>query len=192
NTPEAKAKISATLKEFWRQHPETRARCGRIGMPHTKETKAKMRVAALANHGNSLLQLGEQNHFYGKNHTEEVRQILSMANKGRLVGEKNPSWRGGISREPYPWEFNNELKEQIRNRDNRLCQLCAIPEVENLALLSIHHINYIKEDIDEKNLISLCRNCHGKVQTNIGYWQGHFASIIAKIYARKGGDEKCL
>jgi len=32
-----------------------------------------------------------------------------------MIGVNNPAWRGGISFNPYPKEFNKELKLKIRN-----------------------------------------------------------------------------
>lgn len=39
------------------------------------------------------------------------------------TGSRNGSWKGGISNNPYPPEFNHELREQIRKRDNYECQI---------------------------------------------------------------------
>ena len=42
--------------------------------------------------------------------------------------------------------------------------VCEKTELENKAKLSIHHIDYCKQNNNPNNLISLCRNCH--LQTN--------------------------
>jgi hypothetical protein len=39
---------------------------------------------------------------------------MSEAQKGK----KSHLWKGGISFEPYTPEFNNQLKESVRERDN--------------------------------------------------------------------------
>ena len=87
--------------------------------------------------------------------------------------ENHPNWQGGISKEEYGVEFNKELKEQIRKRDNYRCQQCfrhqnelfrVINGVIRRYKLCIHHINYNKKNNLSGNLISLCSNCH--VQTN--------------------------
>ena len=44
----------------------------------------------------SKLHSGEKNPFYGKTHTKETLKKISEANKGKLVGEKNPMY--GIHR----------------------------------------------------------------------------------------------
>jgi len=51
-------------------------RLSHIGMKHTEETKKKLRM---------------------KIHTEETKDKISLTH----IGYKNPSWRGGISFEPY-------------------------------------------------------------------------------------------
>lgn len=99
-----------------------------------------------------------------------------------LTGEKSLFWKGGISFEPYGIEFNRELRETIRKRDNYRCQECFRHQDELYSKsgrkykLMIHHIDYNKTNNNENNLISLCRNCH--VQTNwnrdnwINYYKG--------------------
>jgi len=83
----------------------------------------------------------------------------------------NPNWKGGLSFQDYGIEFNRTLKEKIRDRDNRTCQLCGINEKEEVRLLSIHHIDYDKNNNDESNLISLCTSCHVKTNGNREYWK---------------------
>jgi len=92
----------------------------------------------------------------GRKHTEEFKERLRQ----ERIGEKNPAWQGGISKNPYPVFFNDKLKEKIRNRDNRKCQECWKTEKENGMLLDVHHIDYDKENCKEENLISLCRKCN--------------------------------
>ncbi len=94
--------------------------------------------------------------------------------KGYRAGEKSHLWKGGISFEPYGLEFNNDLKEVIRNRDRRKCQLCEKTELDNGVKLSVHHINYDKHDNDPKNLISLCFDCHPKTNFNRENWTNYF------------------
>jgi len=45
--------------------------------------------------------------------------------KGEMSGSNNPFWKGGISKEPYPFEWSDNLKESIRQRDRYICQLCG-------------------------------------------------------------------
>ena len=111
----------------------------------------------------------------GRKLSEETKRKLSEINKGKHIGEKNHFWRGGISYEPYSPEFNKELKEQIRKRDNYRCQECFRHQDELFKntkagmrpyKLHVHHIDYNKKNNQEDNLISLCIGCH--LQTNYG------------------------
>ncbi|GAH75993.1 unnamed protein product [marine sediment metagenome] len=92
--------------------------------------------------------------------------------------------------EPYPFEFDGELKKSIRRRDNYKCQLCGCPELENRRKLPIHHIDYDKENLNLDNLISLCDNCHSKVNGNREYWQRYFKSKITRLKNKKGLDKQ--
>ena len=56
--------------------------------------------------------------------------------------------------------------------------MCGIPELETGRRMSVHHIDYVKENIKENNLISLCASCHGKVHTNRDYWKQYFIKEV--------------
>lgn len=105
---------------------------------------------------------GELNPFWGKHHSREAKKKIGEAFKG----EKSNLWKGGISFDPYGLEFNNELKNKIRERDKYRCQECGYFQGELKYKLHVHHIDYNKKNNNEKNLISLCRDCH--LQTNFG------------------------
>ena len=99
---------------------------------------------------------GERNPMYGKSR------------------ELSPTWKGGVSFEPYPLGWDKTHREQIRYRDKYTCQLCGIPEVECIRKLHVHHIDYNKKNIIPENLISLCNACHSKTNHNRDYWIKHF------------------
>lgn len=117
---------------------------------------------------------GENNPMFGKHHSIEARQKISLATKKRLAKKENhPNWKGGISREPYSFDFSNELKELIRKRDNYSCQLCGT-EQNGGKELAVHHIAYDKKCCDPQKLISLCDSCHSKTNYDREYWQELF------------------
>jgi len=93
------------------------------------------------------------------------------------VGENHPNWQGGIGKLPYPYEFNKKLKELIRERDNYTCQICDIKEKVFYRKLDVHHIDYDKDNLDPRNLISLCQNCHSRTNFKREYWQKYFAEL---------------
>lgn len=98
--------------------------------------------------------------------------------------ESNSAWIDGRSYEPYPLQFNEQLKAKIRNRDNYICQgeSCNFTEEEHLilygAVLSIHHINYNKYDLTETNLITTCKQCNARANFNRSYWQSYYINKI--------------
>lgn len=92
-----------------------------------------------------------------------------------LVGEQSMAWKGGVSFIPYCHKFNKKLKEKIRERDNRMCQLCG--DKENGRKLSVHHIHYDKENC-EPDLISLCHHCNLVVNHSRDYYEGLFMELL--------------
>jgi hypothetical protein len=134
-------------------------------------------------------EIGGKNHpMSGRNHTEEAKQKISKSLTGHTVteetkrkqsevslGENNPNWQGGISKLPYPFDFNEELKELVRKGDNYTCQLCGLPQKESRRKLDVHHIDYIKENLDPENLLTLCSGCNIKVNHNRKSWTKFFS-----------------
>lgn len=92
-----------------------------------------------------------------------------------MSGKDSPVWRGGISFLPYPPEFNNKLKWQIRKRDGFKCQLCGLKQYKGL---SVHHIDYDKDNCSPKNLITLCSSCHVKTNKDREHWKNHFLTLM--------------
>ena len=105
---------------------------------------------------------------YGVNHvticnTLERVGISRRTRSETLRGERNGRWEGGKSFELYPEEFW-EKREAIRERDGRVCQICGAHESQLDRRLDVHHIDGDKQNNDDHNLISLCRECHGKAE----------------------------
>ena len=129
-----------------------------------------------------------RDYMRGFHHTDETKQKISKANKGKpslskgkkrldMQGEKSPFWRGGISFEPYCSKFNYELKEKIRERDNRTCQLCGTKE--NGRKLTVHHIHYDKPNCNP-DLITLCLICNNKANFNRDFYENLFTDKLKK------------
>jgi len=119
----------------------------------------------------------------GYYHSEATKQKMRQVSKinwsdQKFIKEHSGSnannWRGGLSREPYPFDFDEKLKTLIRERDENVCQLCGKTEEENRQQLSVHHMDYVKENLDPKNLVSLCHICHLKTNGNRKYWTKFF------------------
>jgi ribosomal protein L37AE/L43A len=138
------------------------------GKHHSKKTRLKM----------SKAQRGEKNHMFGKHPNKETLDKRSKALKGKYLGENSSQWQNGISFFPYNLSFNKELKHKIRERDKFICQLCYKNEKVLNRALSIHHIDYNKENSTENNLIGLCVKCHSKTNSNRDYWFAYFTYIM--------------
>ncbi len=104
----------------------------------------------------------------------KLAKRCQKCHKKYAVGKNAPNWLNGKSFEPYGLEFNEDLKEVIRNRDRRKCQICEKIELEEGRKLSIHHIDYDKKNNNPNNLISLCYKCHTKTNHNRDNWINYF------------------
>lgn len=137
------------------------------------------------------LQAKEKHHSWGKHLSEETKRKISASEKGKIIPlearekmgisrlkEKNPAWEGGKSFEKYTLDWDRQLKESIRTRDNHICQECGIHQDELSQnwhkKLDIHHIDYNKQNCNPDNIISLCRDCHTKTNFNREYWVNYF------------------
>jgi len=181
--PEVRSKLSAIRGEkhhHFGESPSEEIRAKQRAA-WTPEMKAKQRAA----------NTGKNNPMYGVVPTEEHRNKISMSNKGKIHTEEHRQkisaanqgilydvWNGYVSFEPYGVEFNDKLKEQIRQRDNYICQECGKTQEELGRKLDVHHIDYDKKNNDPNNLICLCHSCHMKTNHNREYWTEHFRRKI--------------
>ena len=137
----------------------------------------------------------------GKKLSEDHKSKIGLKATGRigywknkkrldLSGENNPNWHGGTENKPYSFEFNETLKEIIRKRDNYICQNpeCNMTEEEHIIVygkvLTIHHIDYNKENCVESNLITTCMQCNSRANFNRDYWKKIYNE---KILTKNGG-----
>lgn len=126
-----------------------------------------------------LTKIGNKNAF-GKHYTltPETRAKQSIAKTREL----HPNWKDGSSLIPYGSEFNNALKESIRQRDNYTCQKGGILQFELIGRfkkLQIHHVDYCKKHNDPNNLISLCRSCHSITNFSKSDWERYFNNKLS-------------
>lgn len=118
---------------------------------------------------------GEKCYWYGKKLSDNTRKKISEANKGKLKGENNPNWNNGSSFLPYCHKFNENLKEAVRKRDDRLCQNCGVKENGNKH--NVHHIHYDKGNC-YPNLITLCTSCNVKANSNRDMWESYYMNKL--------------
>jgi hypothetical protein len=112
--------------------------------------------------------------YNNSEHFEAVKEYLKT-----FVGEKASGWKGGISFEPYCPKFNHQLREKIRERDNRTCQHPDCGIKENGRRHAVHHIHYDKPNCTP-DLITLCGRCNSKVNANRDYWEAYFMELLKK------------
>ena len=98
----------------------------------------------------------------------------------KCIQTKMPTYQGGRRKKGYSKEFSNVLRKKVRNRDGNTCKLCGCSEKENGMKLSVHHIDYNKQNNNPSNLISLCVNCHMKTNFQRGFWQGYIIGVMTK------------
>jgi len=174
-TEEVKEKLRlANLGKHLTQETKEKISLSQLGKKYTDESRDKMRLSQLGKHHTKQTIERMRTAHLKENLSDETLRKMSESQKGKYVGENNPNWKGGISFEPYAPEFNKQLKELIRQRDGYKCQLCGMPECENIRKLDIHHIDYIKKNCLPDNLIALCNSCNAKVNFNRDYWTEYF------------------
>lgn len=102
----------------------------------------------------------------------------SCSKKGKL----NNEFINGSSYEKYPSEFNDNLKESVRKRDDYICQNCGMTEEEHLIVygrvIHVHHIDYNKKNNIKNNLITLCQGCNLRANCNRNYWQEFYTKKL--------------
>ena len=157
-----------------------------INKNHRQETKNKISEANNGkligknnpNYKNGLPKCSDCEIELNNYHNERCRKCWDKW----CIGENNSNWIDGRSFFPYSTEFNKPLKEQIRQRDNCVCQNCSRTQEEELkefeCKLAIHHVDYNKKNCEKTNLITLCKRCNTEVNCNREYWTRYFDNKI--------------
>jgi hypothetical protein len=160
-------------------------RCPSCATKHAFKENPQL-IIDIKNRAIKRLSKPENNGMYGKHHTKETKQQISEKHIGKNIGEDNPNWQGGIWNNLYSIEFNDNLKEQIRDRDHHECQYCFKIEDQQIKeinkKLSIHHIDYSKNNCKEENLITLCNKCNCLANYNRDYWFAYFSKVMEALY----------
>lgn len=167
-----------------------------IGKTHTSETKELIRLAHIGKTLTpeqckkiSLSKLGKKR----KPFSAEWRKKISNHRKGKPSGskgykwtpeqleavdrslDKNGRWRGGVSFEEYPAEFDQELKNKVRIRDRHQCRnpLCWGKD----SMLHVHHIDYNKQNCCSENLVTICRSCNSRANKEREKWKRMYQNL---------------
>ena len=106
------------------------------------------------------------------------RECQAVGHSQEISGENHPNWRGGVSKLPYPFEWTEELRATIRERDGNACMECGTSQD-----LHVHHIDYDKTNCLPDNLITLCNSCNARANFGRRHWQNRYTNIVFAIYA---------
>lgn len=110
------------------------------------------------------------------------RRCADILHSKRMQVNGNSNWRGGIGNLPWHYDFNKKLKKNIKDRDKNVCRLCnknneELPKKKGYGI-TIHHIDYNKNNNNHNNLISLCNFCHGRANYNKELWQPKLSQLL--------------
>jgi len=102
----------------------------------------------------------------GRRFSGEHRTKLALSK----LGDKNPAWKDGCSDNSYCGIWRDlEYKQSILERDDYRCQN---PDCWGKGFdLNVHHIDYDKMNCHPDNLITLCRSCNSRANSNRDYWK---------------------
>lgn len=178
---------------------------------HISETKQANPLTEEQRKHLSEINKGERNPAYGKPVSEELRRKRGasiqakwddpdhhkkqaaairavttdpewQANVKRKSGPEHPMWRGGVSKLGRGPGWSTGKRKRMKKRDGYKCVLCGKAKADLRFPLSIHHIDYDKQNHDERNLISLCRSCHGRVNGAVEECREFFIQYINNLY----------
>lgn len=167
HTEETKEKIrQKTIEQFSKPENRELLKLLASNRSHTKETKEKI----------SLASKGENNGFYGKNHTEETKQAMrdkwteerrkvlgeqksgDKSNLKGLTGSKNPGFRHYFH---TPWgifESKDEVFKSTGFPTHLIKKFCNTPEVV---------VNSVKPSLDKAGITDYL----GKTYREIGFFK---------------------
>lgn len=174
-TPEYRAAMAAKRKgksSYYRTQSHRKAMSDKLkgvpkrsGWKHSAETKSKIASAW-------TLEMREQFRQRGLKLAQDPKWRAKVSS----FGDSNPMWRGGCGGKYTPG-FDASLKRAIRKRDNFTCQLCGITENESGYIHSVHHIDYSHNNHKPDNLVTTCKGCNSRVNTNESVWFSYFTAL---------------
>ena len=170
-TKKTKEKHSQTaLKQFKNGMPErTKEKIRKTLKRKYKDPRYKKRIAEKIKTAMQRPEVKRRMSEAGKKRTDGFKK-----HNNKFFGSKNGRWNNGSSLRGYSIEWTDNLRKQIRKRNKFVCQICY----KHGHI--IHHIDYDKKNNDPKNLVTLCRKCHGKTNSNRKHWIQYFKQNRSK------------
>ena len=95
-------------------------------------------------------------------------------------GKESSGWKGGISKEPYCKDWTKDLKEFIKERDDYKCMNPDCLKKDDM--LHVHHINYNKKSCGPENLITVCRSCNSRANSDREWHESWYKAILYRRY----------
>lgn len=169
----------------WRVEQARRFQASEAGQRWREEMSQRAYAFYESEEGRELVQLRQERlaAFWESEAGDERRALLAKEMRARgWIGSDNPNWRGGLSFEPYGLDWTDGLKELVRDRDGRACQICG--EAEDGRSLDVHHIDYDKTNNMLWNLVALCGACHS--QTTNGDREEWESALSWELLERMG------
>lgn len=141
------------------------AKCSRKYLKITPEQRKKKSI-------NAKIQVTRQGGVPNAKKFKKGHRPWNTGLVGFFAKEKHYNWQGGKSFEEYPPDWNETLKKMIKKRDNYICKICGVRQLE--TKIDVHHIDYNKKNCHANNLISLCKPCHTKTNFHRDKWLQYF------------------
>ena len=181
--PERKEKMSELKKNYWKENPQARILIGVLhkDKPLSAEQRAKMCVSQRKRYEDPVER--EKTSAASKRNWEnpDYRARLSLA----FSGENNPQWRGGLKNQPYCPKWNEDLRRRIRAFFDYRCIACGKTMKENRRALHCHHVSYDKMVCCNDRPVrfaALCNRHHSLTNNDRDRWELIFHRIIDEIY----------
>lgn len=145
---------------------------GHNSCDRTEETQQKIIINLIGHEVKNVTREKISGSLMGHIVTKETRKRLSATQQNIPYDE----WEDFARNSPYCPLFNETCRESNREKYDRKCFICGLPEEENITntdkqkKLSVHHVDMNKQqgcDGIRWKLIPVCIHCHGKLHGDV-------------------------
>ena len=164
-----------TYEEIYGEKKAAQMRRERSGESSDRWKPKETRICALPGCDNTF-EVIVDGWTYDREYCSNECKYKALSN--RYKGSGGSNWQGGISNLPYPFEFNDEFKELVRERYDHTCVICKREQWQLKRKLDVHHIDYDKDNLDPDNFVSLCTSCHMTTNANRAYWTKVLQNVV--------------